>query len=222
MRRVVVVVAAAITGGAAFAPAVAAARENPYFPLRAGMRWVYAGHEGSHQARDVVRIAARKQTIDGIRCTVVLDWVFFDGRLAERTTDWYAADRRGTVRYYGEATAELDRHGRVKSRAGSWRAGRAGARPGIYMPAHPRTGQAFAQEHFPGQAEDHFRIVSRRATISVPYGTFTSTAMTTREWSPLEPGVRDRKWFVRGVGQVAEATVRGGSARLELVSLRRR
>jgi len=33
--------------------------------------------------------------------------------------------------------------------------------------------------------------------------------------------VRDRKWYVRGIGEVKEATVKGGDERPELVSFRR-
>lgn len=136
------------------------------------MRWVYRGREGGGRAREVARVARRTQTIDGAPCAVLLDRLYRNGHLAERTTDWYTQDARGWVHYFGEATAVLDRHGRVTSREGSWRAGRHGARGGVFMPAHPRVGRSFQQEHAPPTALDHFTIVSRRATIRVPYGTF--------------------------------------------------
>jgi hypothetical protein len=195
---------------------------NPYFPLRPGMRWVYRGIEGGAPARDVFRVSAKVDTIDGVPCAVINDRLYRRGRLAERTTDWYTQDRDGNVWYYGEATAELDRHGRVTSTEGSWRTGRDGARPGIIMPPHPRVGQSFKQEDYPRHAEDQFAVLSRRATIRVPYGTYRRRALKTREWTTLEPGVSDRKWYVRGIGQVAEATVRGGDDRLKLVQFRRR
>jgi hypothetical protein len=191
---------------------------NPYFPLRPGMRWVYRGIEGGAPARDVFRVTAHVEMVDGVPCASVSDRLYRRGRLAERTTDWYTQDAAGNVWYYGERTAELDRHGRVTSREGSWRAGRDGARPGIYMPAHPRVGDTFQQEDYPGHAEDHFAVMRRHGSIRVPYGNFRHRALKTREWTPVEPGVSDRKWYVRGVGQVAEATVKGGDDRLELVS----
>jgi hypothetical protein len=207
--------------GACVVPAGAAARENPWFPLTPGSRWEYRGHDGRHRARDVVTVGHGRKVIAGVRCRVVHDRVYHEGRLVERTTDWYATDRHGTVRYYGEATAELDGHGRVVSTEGSWRAGRNGARAGIYMPARPRRGRSFFQEHDPGVAEDRFRVLSRRASISVPLRAFHDDVLMTAEWTRLEPGVRDRKWYARGIGQLAEATVRGGSERFELVSFRR-
>jgi hypothetical protein len=159
--------------------------------------------------------------IRGVPCAVVRDRAYLDGRLRESTTDWYSQDAHGTVWYFGEATAELDARGRVTSTEGSWRAGRDGAREGIFMPASPRVGPVFAQEHYPGHAEDRFRVLSRRASVAVPYGTFTRRALMTAEWTPLEPGVRDRKWYVRGIGEVKEATVKGGDERAELVAFRR-
>jgi hypothetical protein len=51
----------------------------------------------------------------------------------------------------------------------------------------------------------------------VPLKTFRS-AMLTKEWTPLEPGVLDHKYYARGIGTVLEQTVRGGDERNELVS----
>jgi hypothetical protein len=218
----------AVAGGGATATATAQGRPgftarvtNPYYPLLPGSRWEYRGAEGHSTLRNVVRVTTRVRRIQGVPCAVVSDRVWLDGRLAERTTDWYTQGPHGTVWYYGERTAELDRHGRVTSREGSWRAGVDGARAGIYMPAHPRVGATFAQEHYPGHAEDRFRVVSRRSSVTVPYGTYHRRALQTREWTRLEPGIRDGKWYVKGVGQVREATIRGPVEHAELVAFHR-
>jgi hypothetical protein len=195
---------------------------NPYYPLLPGMRWEYRGVKDSRPLRDVVVVTRRVERIGGVTCAVVIDRVHVDGRLAESTVDWFAQDHRGTVWYFGEATRELDRQGRVTSTEGSWRAGVDGAREGVFMPARPQVGRSFAQEHYPGHAEDRFRVVSATATIRVPFGTFQDRALRTEEWTPLEPGVRDAKWYVKGIGQVKEATLKGGDERAELVSFRRR
>jgi hypothetical protein len=217
MLATLAAIALAGSSPASFTPVVT----NPWFPLRPGMRWVYRGIEGGARARDVVRVTARVETVDGVPCAVVSDRLYRHGRLAERTTDLYTQDDQGTVWYYGERTAELDRHGHVTSTEGSWRAGRHGARPGIFMPADPQVGDSYQQEDFPGQAEDHFAVMSRHATISTPFRTYRRRALKTKEWTPLEPGVSDRKWYGRGVGQLAEATIAGGDDRLELASFRR-
>ena len=229
MSRPWLVLGAAVVALAmAAAPALGADRgftarvTNPYYPLLPGMRWEYRGVKDGRPLRDVVLVTKRIERIGGVPCAVVLDRGYVDGRLAESTIDWFAQDGAGTVWYFGEATEELDRQGHVTSTEGSWRAGTNGARQGVFMPARPHVGQSFAQEHYPGHAEDHFKVVSRTATIAVPFGTFRGRALMTEEWTPLEPGVRDAKWYVKGIGQVKEATLKGGDERAELVSFRRR
>ena len=153
-----------------------------------------------------------------MHCVVVHDRLYLRGRLAERTSDYYTQDAGGTVWYFGEDTAELGPRGDVTSREGTWHAGVDGARAGIFMPAHPRVGERHRQELYRGHAEDHFQVVSLDARITVPYGAFDH-ALRTREWTPLEPGVIDTKHYVRGIGQVAEQSVRGGSERAALVRI---
>ena len=54
----------------------------------------------------------------------------------------------------------------------------------------------------------------------MPY-TSSTRALLTMEWTPLEPGAIDHKLYVRGVGTVLEQSVKGGTERAELVSVRR-
>ena len=88
------------------------------------------------------------------------------------------------------------------------------------MFAHPRPGQSARQEYYKGQAEDHFQVLRLNLSVKVAFRSF-SHALLTKEWTPLEPGVIDHKYYVRGIGTVLEQTVRGGSERNELVSVRR-
>ena len=97
----------------------------------------------------------------------------------------------------------------MTSTEGTWQAGVDGAKPGIFMPAHPHVGQSGQQEYYKAQAEDHFRVV----------GYLGANALLTEEWTPLEPGVLDHKLYVRGTGTVLERTVKGGDELNELVSL---
>jgi hypothetical protein len=184
--------------------------DNPWFPLRPGTVYVYTGVKDGRPSRDIVRVTHATRTIQGVRATAVDDRLYVRGALAERTTDWYAQDRAGNVWYLGEDTAELDRGGRVTSTEGTWRAGVAGARAGILMPAHPHPGQAGIQEVYRGHAEDHFRVLR-----------VSGDRLVTEEWTPLEPGVLDHKHYARGIGTVREETVRGGDERNVLVRVRR-
>jgi len=184
--------------------------DNRWFPLQPGTTYVYRGVKDGKHARDVFVVTHKTKRILGVTTTVVHDRLYLDGKLAERTTDWYAQDRQGNVLYFGEATRALDRHGRLTDTEGSWQAGVDGARAGTFMPARPKVGDTFQQEFYRGHAEDRFRILSRRDPF-----------LKTREWTPLEPGVIDAKYYVRGVGTVRESAVKGGEEHLELASVRR-
>ncbi len=191
--------------------------DNPWFPLKPGTRYIYSGVKEGRAARDVVTVAHGTKTIAGVPCAVVEDRLYRAGRLVERTSDWYSQDREGNVWYFGEATAELDRHGRVTSTEGSWKDGVHGARAGIFMPAHPRVGRSYVQELYRGHAEDHAQIIG---LFDAVFGPRAKHALLTKEWTPLEPGIVGHKLYVRGIGQVLERSVSGENETLELVSLR--
>jgi hypothetical protein len=193
---------------------------NPWLPLLPGTTWTYRGRREGGPMREVVSVPRTVAVVDGVRCAVVRDRLYQAGRLAERTTDYYAQDRAGTVWYFGEDTAKLAASGVVRSRTGSWRAGVRGAKAGVFMPAHPRPGQTGRQESLAGQAEDHFRVLGLDASAHSPAVSSTH-ALLIREWTPLEPGVVDHRWYVKGVGTVREQTVRGGDELAVLVSVSR-
>jgi hypothetical protein len=194
--------------------------DNPWFPLEPGSFWRYRGQKEGVPMTDVVRIARGTKRILGVRTTVVHDTVLIHGRPEEETFDYYAQDRHGNVWYFGEDTKELNSRGKVVSREGSFRAGRDGARAGLFFPGHPKDGVSARQEFFKGHAEDHFRVIDRHATVSVPFVT-TRHAVRTREWTPLEPGTLDNKYYVHGVGTVREFAVKGPVEKLHLVDFRR-
>jgi len=199
-------------------PAYVGSVTNPWFPLKPGTVFVYTGAKDGEAGRDVVTVTRRTKIINGVRCTEVDDRLYERGKLAERTKDWYAQDARGNVWYFGEDTAELNAAGKVTSREGTWRAGADGAKAGVFMPAHPHNGQSFRQEYLRGHAEDHFAVVSTRASVVVGY-TASAHALLTKEWTPLEPDTLDHKLYVRGIGLVKEETVKGGNERWELADV---
>ena len=203
------------------APARFSARvTNPWYPLLPGSTWVYRGVKDGEPSREVMKATRRTRTIAGAPCVVVSDLLYLRGRLEERTEDYYTQDAQGRVWYFGEKTAELDRQGHVKNTSGSWLAGTHGAKPGIFMFTNPRPGQSARQEYYKGQAEDHFQVLRLGASVKVPFVT-TRHALLTKEWTPLEPGVIDHKYYVRGIGTVLERTAKGPLERNELVSFRR-
>jgi hypothetical protein len=107
-----------------------------------------------------------------VTTTMVHDQVFLNGEETEDTFDWEAQDAQGNVWYFGEDSKELE-NGVVVSTQGSWQAGVDGARPGIIMLAHPRTGELYIQEDAPDVAEDRAKVLSTKAKVEVPFGGFT-------------------------------------------------
>lgn len=194
--------------------------DNRWFPLIPGTVMVYRGEKDRMSGRDVLTVTHRHRTILGIQATVVSDRLYLRGRLAERTTDWYAQDRRGNVWYLGERTAELDAHGKPLTTEGSWQAGAHGARAGIYMPAQPKPGESGRQEYYKGHAEDQYTILSLHAHVTTP-GASSSHALLTKETTRLEPGTIDHKLYVAGIGTVVEQSIKGGNERFVLSTVRR-
>jgi hypothetical protein len=168
--------------------------DNKYFPMKPGTTFIYQG--GAQ--RGEMSVTHQTKKVMGVQCVVVDHKEWEGGQLIERTYDWYAQDKEGTVWYFGEDTKEYE-NGKVISTKGSWEAGVDGAKPGIIMPSDPKVGESYYQEYYPGEAMDMARVLSFDASVRVPYGSFDH-ALETREWTPLQPGFSERKYYVRGVG----------------------
>jgi hypothetical protein len=190
-----------------------------FFPLKPGMRWEYSGVEDGEKETNVVLVTGERKEILGISATVVLDRVFVEGELKEKTFDWFAQDSRGNVWYLGEDTKELE-GGKVVSTEGSWEAGKNGAVPGIIMPAHPQPGQHYRQEFLKGEAEDEASITARGLDVTVPFGSFHN-CLKTVEFTLLEPGVSEAKFYCPDIGFVKARGIQGPETRLVLTELRR-
>jgi len=190
---------------------------HPYFPLTPGTTYIYEGDTDNGHERIKVSVLSRTKKILGVTATVVRDTVWIDDELAEETIDWFAQDRNGNVWYLGETTKEYE-NGKVVSTAGSWEAGVDGAIPGIAMLAHPKVGDIYRQEFLAGEAEDMAQVINLNASITVPYGSFRNV-LVTKEWTPLEPGVSENKYYARGVGNILNVDVQGGSGQTALVKV---
>jgi hypothetical protein len=194
-------------------------KQNPYFPLKPGTVARYRGSDEGQQFREKVTVTHKLKTIQGVRTTVIHDVLRrADGSLAEKTRDWYAADNKGNVWYFGEKTATYDEQGNVDSREGSWQAGKHGAVAGLIMPADPKPTNAYRQEFYKGHAEDQAWIVQRHSNVTVQYGTFHNVVRSF-EWTRLEKGVLSLKLYARGLGIIREKDLSGGSEVFDLVSV---
>lgn len=167
---------------------------NPLLPLTPGDVRTYVS------GKSTVTVTVTDQTINllGVTCLLVRDINIVDGVTEENTSDYYAQDRDGNVWYFGEDTIAFDNG--IASTKGSWRAGVDGAKPGIVMFAHPQLGVTYRQEFQLNTAEDSAKSIAFDQRIRVPFGTFNN-AFETLEFTALEPGAFENKFYVPGIGQ---------------------
>jgi hypothetical protein len=191
--------------------------DNKFFPLTPGTKTIYEANTDNGLEHTEVTVLNETKVVMGVTCVVVRDTVSIGGVVTEDTYDWYAQDEEGNVWYMGEDTKEYQ-DGEVVSTAGSWEGGVDGAMPGIVMLADPEVGLSYRQEYYKGEAEDMAQVVSLNESAVVQYGSFQNLLMTA-EWSHLEPGLVEHKYYAEGIGVVLELTVTGGSERVELVQV---
>ena len=185
---------------------------NEFFPLVPGTSYFYEEAGGGERVE--VTVTDQTREIMGVTCTVVLSREHQGEELTEETWDWYAQDADGNVWYFGEQTRKY-KDGEMAGTRGSWEAGRDGALPGIIMPGQPQVGDSYRQEYYPGQAEDMGEVVRLNDVATVPEGNYTGV-LVTRDWTPLEPGVEEHKYYAPGVGLILEVE---GEDRVELVRI---
>jgi Ca2+-binding RTX toxin-like protein len=185
---------------------------NPYYPLKPGTVYIYEGvkkdEETGESDRETSKSSVTFQTknVAGVTATVVKDTAWANSVLEEDTSDLFAQDKEGNVWYLGEATTEYkyDNKGNFigTSNKGSWEAGVDGALPGHIMKAKPQVGDNYYQEFAQKQgAVDQATVNSLNKTISTGLGTFNNV-LQTLEFTELQPGVSEFKYFAPGVGQI--------------------
>jgi hypothetical protein len=191
--------------------------DNRYWPIAPGTRWTYreVDDEGKEARVVVTATSETKRIANGVTARVVRDTVTEDGEVIEDTFDWYAQDEDGNIWYLGEDTAEFE-DGEVKTKEGSFEAGKDGAQPGIVMPADPKDGMRYRQEYYKGHAEDNGEILSVDERAEVPAGSFDD-AILTKDTNTLEPHVVEYKLYAAGVGPVLTFAVSGGGGGETLV-----
>lgn len=189
---------------------------NPFMPLTPGKTFIYEKATAAGLERIEFAVTRQTESILGVPCTVVHDTVRLNNEIQEQTTDWFAQDVQGNVWYFGELTFEYE-NGAPVNMAGTWKAGVNFAKPGIVMHAVSQVGRTYRQEFFLGEAEDAATVLSLSATATVPYGSFTNCRKT-RDFTPIEPGHAEHKFFAAGVGQVLTVNTETG-ARSQLVQI---
>jgi hypothetical protein len=204
---------------------------NPYFPLIQGSQWKYLSTHKDENGdkvteRDTVTVTNRTKLINGITCLVVTDIVQSTDGTVEETEDWYAQDVQGNVWYCGEIAQQKETFDGDKPPKlelvgidGSWKTGREGGKPGIQMLAHPKVGKSYRQELAWVEAEDVAKVLALNADEFVSGVGFSchKKCVETRDYSALEPGADEHKYYAPGIGLMLEVDLANG-ARNELVS----
>ncbi|MBX2870053.1 MAG: hypothetical protein KTR18_15340 [Acidiferrobacterales bacterium] len=200
---------------------------NIYLPLIVGNQWNYQSvivDESGEPVTESIRVEVTDRTkeIDGITCVVVKDIVDEDGAVIEDTSDWYAQDIEGNVWYCGEISKNYESFDGDEPQAieltdidGSWKAGRDFAKAGVLFPAVPEVGQIIRQEVAWREAEDVIEVLSLTGSEAAPGGSCENNCLVTRDFTPLDPGVDEIKYFAPGVGLILEIDADGN--RVELV-----
>ena len=85
------------------------------------------------------------------------------------------------------------------------------------MHASPLVGQVYRQEMLLREAEDVGVVLSLNESVTVPFGSFTGCRQT-EDYTPLEPGVTEYKYYAAGVGMVLELDPESGE-RVELIQM---
>jgi len=100
----------------------------------------------------------------------------------EVTYDWYAQDEAKNIWYMGESTWDGE------SSEGSFIAGCDGAEAGIVILGEPFKGAFYQQEFYADEAEDWGKVLN-----FIPGDDLV--CMKTKEWTPLEPGGIEHKFY---------------------------
>ena len=187
--------------------------DNTYLPLYPGVVQVYQAETEDGLETVVVEVLDATRIVNGIESVIVRDRVFAEDLLAEDTHDWFAQDDAGNVWYMGEEVInyEYDDDGNViaTDNEGAWEAGEdilgigSLAEPGIVMKATLAVGDSYRQEYYEDVAEDMGIIVDLEEDIELGDGS-EYTCLKTRDWSALEPGIFEYKYYAPDVGLVME------------------
>jgi len=176
---------------------------NPFFVLEPGYQLTL--EDG--KTRLVVTVQNETRTVDGVETRLVEERETESDQLKEISRNFFAISKRtNSVFYFGEET-DTYKNGKIADHEGSWLSGVNGAKFGLMMPGLPLLHAKYQQEIAPKIAMDRAEIVSLTATLKTPAGEF-SNVMKTEESSPLEPLVKEAKFYARGIGLIQDGSLK--------------
>lgn len=176
--------------------------DNQWWTLSEGSNFLYFAEDGDDCVWNLTEVNGTTGGFIGayssVEARIILDrgWVDedcefgndFEAFMAsgpepeEVTYDWYSQDDEKNIWYMGEHTFDGE------SFEGSFVAGCDGAEAGIILLGDPFKGQFYSQEFYEDEAEDWGKVLNFK-TI------YDQECMTTKEWTPLERGAVEHKWY---------------------------
>lgn len=176
---------------------------NPYFILEPGYQLVLEGGD----TRVQITVLNETKMIGSVNTRVVEEREWKNGKLYEVAKNYFAiCEQTKDVFYFGE-DVDFYENDKVVKHDGSWLAGKDGNKPGLMMPGTPKVGMKYYQEIAPGVAMDRAEIVGLGETVKTPAGEFRNV-LKVLETTPLEPGVREFKYYASGVGLIQDGDVK--------------
>jgi len=169
--------------------------DNPFFKMPEARTTYFRSQTADGLETGEILVTGATRTFMGVKTLVIRDRVFLNGKLLEDTQDYFAQHKNGDVWYFGEDVDNY-KNGKLVDHDGTWHAGIDGAEPGIVMLAHPMPGDVYREEYLAGVAEDMAKVLSVNETVTIPLGTF-SKCLKTENWTPLEPGVKELKYYCK-------------------------
>lgn len=162
---------------------------NPYFILEPGYFLVLEKED----LQLTITVLNETKKVDGVECRVVEERETKGGKVVEVSKNYFAISKRtNSVFYFGEDAG------------GAWLSGEKGAKFGLMMPGTPLLKARYYQEIAPGVGMDRAEILSLSETVVTPAGTFKN-CLKTEDTTPLEPLVKEYKYYAPGIGLVEEA-----------------
>ena len=181
---------------------------NPYLILEPGYQLVFRGEERDGTVVELTdTVLDETEVVQGVETRVFEERETADGELVEVSRNFFAiCEQTNSVFYFGE-DVDIYENGTIVSHEGAWRAGQEGATAGIIMPGTILLGARYFNENAPGVAEDQAEIISMTEQVETPAGNFDNV-VEIEETTPLEPGVRESKFFVRDIGLIQDGDLK--------------
>ena len=181
--------------------------DNPWWPLKPGMQWTVEGHaieDGKKERHKIVfTVSDLVKVIDGVRCRVIYDSDFRNGKLKEQEIVYFAQDKAGNVWHLGQYREVME--GKIFVGGQIWVINNPpGAKAGIMMPANPKLGDLSYSEGYappPFYWTDRGRVYKVGQKVKVPAGSY-SDVMVIEEFDEESPGNFQLKYYAKGVGNI--------------------